>query len=166
MKRHKKLYLIDKFIIYFCKKFKKMKANFLQNNFENTKYSINSKSKNSKKEFYKTNLIETLNIFEYNNKDNILNNKSSVNVKLNEKEEYEFPNIRVMQKELTKNIYEKETGEIINKIIKLNENLKVPNVNINNNKNYAEFQTKMNKTLNGSGNERIIFINITIDIYI
>jgi len=100
-----------------------MKPNNNQNNFDKTKFSFNSKTKSALNELNKNNLKETLNIYGFSNNNSEKKNPI-INIKLGEKDEYEFPNIKVMQKELIKKIYTKESGEIIGLMRKVNEDIK------------------------------------------
>lgn len=100
-----------------------MKANNTQSSFEKTKFSYNSKRKKALSEYNSTNLRDTLSIFSYNN-NNGEKISSAVNVKLGEKEEYEFPSIKTMQKELIQKIFTKESGEILSIIKQVNNEMK------------------------------------------
>jgi hypothetical protein len=102
-----------------------MKANNTQSSFNKTKFSYNSKKKNALSEYNNTNLRDTLNVFSFiNNNGEKIN--SAINIKLGEKEEYEFPSIKTMQKELIQKIFTKESGEILSIIKQVNNDMKGP----------------------------------------
>lgn len=106
-----------------------MKPNNTQSSFDKTKFSYNSKKKHALSEFNNTNLRDTLNVFSFNsNNGEKINN--AINIKLGEKDEYEFPSIKSMQKELIQKIFTKESGEIISVIKQINQDMKAyPNPN-------------------------------------
>jgi hypothetical protein len=103
-----------------------------QSDFNKTKKSLETK----KTYMNSTNLAnfkETLNVFNnfnscsdsINNSDKKFGNKrNTINVKVREKQEYEFPNIKIMQKEISKKIYTKESGDIIMAVKQSNEILR------------------------------------------
>lgn len=112
--------------------------NCSQSEFNKTKNSFDEK-KSILNNTNLTNFRDTLSIFSFNqNNNNIPKNTnidkrtSSLNIKVREKHEYEFPSIKTMQKELTQKIYTKESGDIITAVKLSNDNLRgLNNTNIN-----------------------------------
>ena len=99
--------------------------NSSQNDFNKTKKILDEK----KTLLNNTNLAnfkDTLSVFSFNNNSTNFEKKrySTVNIKVKEKQEYEFPNIKTMQKELSQKIYSKESGEIINAVKESNDYLR------------------------------------------
>jgi hypothetical protein len=91
------------------------------------------------------NLRDTLNVFNFNN-NNTSNNfekKRAINVRVKEKQEYEFPNIKTLNKELNQKIYTKESGDIITAVKQSNEYLRTTN--------YSSFKNEY-VTTNNFGN--------------
>lgn len=104
-----------------------MKPNNTQSSFDKTKISYNPKKKQALSDFNNTNLRDTLSVFNFNNNsgEKITN---SINIKVGEKEEFEFPSIKTMQKELIQKLFTKESGEIISLIKHANNERKlIPN---------------------------------------
>ena len=102
-----------------------------QSDFNKTKKSFDTK-KTFMNNTNLANFKETLNVFKNFNSNNNSNNnsdkkfgnkKTAINVKVREKQEYEFPNIKTMQKELTQKMYTKESGDIIRAVKQSNETL-------------------------------------------
>lgn len=113
--------------------------NCSQSDFNKTKKSFEGK-KTMMNDANIANFRETLSVFSFNNNNsNIEKRNTSVNIKVKEKQEYEFPNIKTMKKELTQNIYTKESGEIISAVKQSNDNLR----NTNNSSFKPEFATTL-----------------------
>ena len=89
------------------------------NEMNKTKTSFSIKNKNNLSEINSINFKETLSVFGFTNE----KRNPAITIKI-EKDEYEFPNIKVMQKEVAKTIFTKQSGEIINLIKKSNDELK------------------------------------------
>lgn len=108
----------------------------MKSSFNNTNSDFNKtrKSYDEKKTFINntnlTNFRETLNVFNFNSSTNFEKKDNIVNIKVREKQEYEFPNIKTMQKELSQKIYTKESGDIITAVKESNDNLRTNNSNI------------------------------------
>jgi len=121
-----------------------MKANNSQIGFDKSKFSFYSKSKKALSEINQINLRETLSVFSFTN--NIEKNNPK-NTKFGEKNECGFPSIKNIQKDLINNIYSKESGEIINVVKKINEDLRSLRSNINDEENISPIYKK----IKGSG---------------
>jgi len=126
-----------------------MKANITLSSFDKSKFSFNSKSKYSLSEINQNNFRDTISVFTFNKNDGE-NIRKEINVKLKDKSEYEFPNRKTMAKELIKKIFTKDSGEIINKIKKVNEEMKsIQNSNERKNESLIF-------TMNNNGNQFFI----------
>jgi len=141
-----------------------------QSDFNKTKKSFEGK-KSFMNNTNLANFHDTLNIFNFNNNNNSSTfdkRNSTVNIKVREKQEYEFPNIRTMQKELTQKIYTKESGDIISAVKQSNDNLRNTNnssikFDISNINNGGNKNTKVKKEITSKKfikNYLIFFINI------
>ncbi len=102
-----------------------MKAYNTNSNFKNTKFSYNSNKKHALSNIDDTNVKDTLSVFSFNN-NNCEKIRDSIIIKLGKKEEYEFPSKKILQKELIQKVFTKESGEIINLIKKVNNEMKAP----------------------------------------
>lgn len=114
-----------------------------------TAKSFNRKANHSLSDFNNKNFRETLSIFSFNS--NAEKKNKMINIRLSNKDEYEFTNLRTMKKEISQKIYTKESGEMINIIKKSNEDLKISNKNLsestfksNNNDNFNQNSSNIN----------------------
>lgn len=118
------------------------------NNCTLSDFNKTKKSFDDKKTFLNntnlTNFRETLNVFAYNNMNHFEKRNSTVNIKVREKQEYEFPNIKTMQKELAQKIYTKESGDIITAVKESNDTLR----NINNTQIKTDYGRKTTMDVN------------------
>jgi hypothetical protein len=117
-----------------------------------SKTDFNKTKKSFEKKKTLTNFRDTLNVFNFNNNHTSSNyeKKRAINVKLKEKQEYEFPNIKILNKELTQKIFTKESGDIITAVKQSNDYLKTTNYSTFKN----EFSTTNNLCYNITNNKK------------
>lgn len=108
-----------------------MKANnTVKDTEKNHLFTNQAKSKQILNDINNANFKEGLNVFTVGNK-NGEKKSEPIRVKLTDKNEYEFPNFKTMQKEVIQKIYSKESGELLNLIKKSNQDLRLSKSRLN-----------------------------------